>query len=123
MGNYVPKLEEVRKKIVLLRDFNFYKGLSYYIMDIQDNWQVDTLFDLGKKEDAVNNQCNKAIKGDSWKIFANYCSGAGWGCYPYTVARNTNLLPLRYKGRLGVVIMDFPGEGLIDHLISQNFNI
>lgn len=119
-GNVVPNMGEARGKVVLLRDFYFDKGLSYYVMDIQDKWQVDTLFDLRKKKDAVNSQCVRAVDGDKWRIYANYCSGAGWGCYPYTTAGYTNEIPLKYSGRLGVVIQDFPGEKLIEHLIKQN---
>jgi len=120
MGNYIPNLGEARGKIVLLRDFSYEKGLSYQIMDIQDKWNVDTLFSLKAKEDAVNSQCVKAVNGLSSKIFANYCSGCGWGCYPFTTAQYTNEIPLKYVGRLGVVIQDFIGEKVIEYLIKQN---
>jgi hypothetical protein len=90
-------------------------------MDIQDNWEVNTVFDLSRKENAVKNQCMRAIQGERKRIYANYCSGAGWGCFPFMVAGYTNKIPLQYSGRLGVVIMDFPGEKNIEHLIMQNF--
>ena len=40
---------------------------------------------------------------------------------PYTAAKQCNQIPMRYTGRLGVVLADYPGEDLIDHLIKQNF--
>ena len=40
---------------------------------------------------------------------------------PYTAAKKCNKIPLRYKGKLGIVLADYPGEDLIKHLIEQNF--
>ncbi len=122
LGDYIPKLDEVRKKIIVLHNFYYPRGLSYNIMDIQDEYKVKTIFKLSKKKDAISKQCQKAINGEKSKIFANFCSGTGWGCFPFIVAKNTNDIPLKYKGRLGIVILDFPGEKLISHLIQQNFN-
>ena len=40
---------------------------------------------------------------------------------PYTAAKQCNEIPMRYHGRLGIVVADYPGEDLIEHLINQNF--
>ena len=40
---------------------------------------------------------------------------------PYTAAKQCNEIAMRYHGRLGVVLADYPGEDLINHLIQQNF--
>ena len=39
---------------------------------------------------------------------------------PYTAAKKCNEIALRYRGRLGIILMDYPGEILINHLIEQN---
>ena len=36
------------------------------------------------------------------------------------ISEITNKIPFKYRGRLGIVLCDFPGEKLIQHLISQN---
>lgn len=40
---------------------------------------------------------------------------------PSTVAHETNKVPINYNGYLGIILADYPGEKLIDHLIQQNF--
>ena len=42
---------------------------------------------------------------------------------PYTAAKKCNKLAMKYNGRLGIVLADYPGEDLIKHLISQNIFI
>ena len=39
---------------------------------------------------------------------------------PYTAATKCNEVVMRYHGRLGIVVADYPGEDLIKHLIKQN---
>ena len=41
---------------------------------------------------------------------------------PFTAADKCNKIPMRYRGRMGVVLADYPGEDLIKHLINQNFD-
>ena len=40
---------------------------------------------------------------------------------PALIAYYTNREVMKYEGRMGIVLCDYPGEGLIYHLISQNF--
>ena len=42
---------------------------------------------------------------------------------PYTAAKKCNKIAMKYNGRLGIVLADYPGEDLIKHLISQNIFI
>lgn len=120
MESHIPNLDEVRGKIVVLVDFRYDKGLSYNTANIQDYWQVNTIFDLPKKKKAVKEHLDKAIKGDPFTLYLNHLTAAGWGCYPFTVARSTNDIPLKYEGRMGIIVCDYPGENLIEHLIKQN---
>jgi len=39
---------------------------------------------------------------------------------PYTAATKCNEVAMRYHGRLGIVVADYPGEDFIKHLINQN---
>ena len=39
---------------------------------------------------------------------------------PYTAAKKCNKIAMRYNGRLGIILADYPGEDLIKHLINQN---
>jgi hypothetical protein len=57
------------------------------------------------------------------KIYVNYLSGVSdYGIItPKYCAYYTNKEVFKYKGRLGFVLLDFPGEDLIEYLIKQNF--
>ena len=72
------------------------------------------------KKDLIQKQIENANSGDPLKFYLNHCSGTGWGCFPFVVAKNTNPVPYSFNGRMGIIIMDFPGEKLIKHLIDQN---
>ena len=39
----------------------------------------------------------------------------------YKAAKKYNKIAKRYNGRLGIILVDYPGEDLIKHLIDQNF--
>lgn len=39
---------------------------------------------------------------------------------PYTAATKCNEIAMRYHGRMGIVMADYPGEDFIKHLINQN---
>jgi hypothetical protein len=56
-------------------------------------------------------------------IYLNYLSGVSdYGIItPKAVAYETNKEVFKYNGRLGIVLIDFPGEELISYLIEQNF--
>ena len=60
---------------------------------------------------------------DGHTIFLHYlsCSSDYLMRTPFTGATFCNKIPCRYKGRLGIVLMDYPGEDTIDYLIKQNF--
>jgi 1-phosphatidylinositol phosphodiesterase len=119
-SNNVPLLSEVRGKIFVLRGFSFSEGYNYNDCDIQDYYDLGTGSNLDKKKDLIKKQIENSNFGDSKKFYLNHCSGTGWACYPYYVAKNTNPVPYSLNARMGIIIMDFPGEKLIKHLIDQN---
>ena len=53
-------------------------------------------------------------------LHINFLSGVsdyGFG-FPNHIARLTNQSVFVLRGRMGVVVMDFPGEGAITHIIQ-----
>jgi 1-phosphatidylinositol phosphodiesterase len=118
----MPMLDDIRGKIFVLFDFSYKGGYKWGWSNMQDDWEVKTLFDIGKKEDAVKRQCDNARNGKKEELFINFCSGASAWCWPYSVAKKVNKVPFNYQGRLGIIPMDFPGEDLVQHLIGQNTN-
>merc|ERR1712032_1711428 len=114
-----PLLSQVRGKIFLIRNFEFDRGFEYDNCDIQDYYDLETPLNLGKKKKLVKEQIDKSNKGDLETFYLNHCSGTGWCCFPFIVARNVNDVPYENSGRMGIIIIDFPGEKLIKHLIDQ----
>ena len=166
-----PTLGEVRGKIVILQDFPSTEvfGVDYKYFDIQDEFRMDTNWDLYGKWTHVLAYLQKANTGSKDTPFMNYLS-ASRGSFPYFVAsghsnpatgaprlatgrttpgwRNswldfprvdcwrvfwTNFCTIAFEGtniltyerlknyrRVGVIMSDFPGPGLIDETIKLN---
>jgi len=91
-----PTLGELRGKIVLLAadpldglgvtDTTLY-GLQFgdATMDIQDSYDMSTIWSMGWKWQGIHNQLEDARTGDPETIYLNYLSGSG-GVFPYFVA-------------------------------------
>lgn len=165
-----PTLGEMRGKIVVIRNFlGSSMGLDYTgQFDIQDNYHLNTNWDLYDKWGSVKNQVNKANSNYSNENkYINYLSGSG-GSFPYFVAsghsspgtsaprlatglthpgwknsypdfprtdwflgiatiafEGTNVLTTDYIRNnniknTGIVMADFPGQGLINNIIGLN---
>lgn len=52
----------------------------------------------------------------------NYLSGATVKDWPLTYAAKTNKLFYNNSNSRGIIMIDFPGEKLIDNIISVNYN-
>ena len=115
-------LGSIRGKILMIKIFG---GSTRHIRGffIQNNWTVNTRFVINKKKRKIKENIHRALafKKDK-RIFLNYlsCSSDYAMMTPYTAAKKCNEIALRYKGRLGIILMDYPGEVLIKHLIDQN---
>lgn len=140
----VPTLGTVRGKAVLMvlngprggRFANY--GLSQFSgwndgssAYVQDEYSVPSFTSIGAKRTAVNSFLATTDSGDATKIYVNFTSGSGalapphwvaggalWeqGVNPYLLGR----LNATSFARTGVVMLDFPGGGLIDKIISYN---
>lgn len=121
--NNIPKMGEVRGKIFFIKIF---KGSTRYIPNfhIQNNWTCNTISKIGKKKKKIRTQFHRSLtETDESNFFLNYlsCSSDYILMSPLAAAKECNKVVFDYKGRLGIVLCDFPGEGLIEYLIMQNF--
>lgn len=82
-----PALSQVRGKIVVLQNFGASQpqGIPWGGLNIQDNYQLSTNWDLYNKWTAVKQQLANASNGDPNTIYVNFLSGAV-GSFPYFVA-------------------------------------
>ncbi len=144
-GDTVPKLQDVRGKIVLFRRFDTdnpdqIKGLkaqpwpdnaTFDIhntaeMRIQDQYKVPTLFDRGKKWDKVKAMLDEARATTKQTLYVNFSSGTSSGCYPNAVASYVNPCITEYflehkQGRFGILVMDF--ESTARNMLIAHTNI
>lgn len=84
--NSNPTLGDTRSKVVLMYD-GFYPsvGLSYNSCRIQDQYRLNTNWDLYSKWIAVKNQLSEANNSNGQNIYINYLTGST-GSFPYFVA-------------------------------------
>ena len=137
----IPSLGEARGKIVVLRNAEF-SGYGFQfpnpkkenpLADIQDRYRVYHLVSFGgdsvsisQKSHLVKEFINNA--SDSSKLVLNHLSGAAVGTTPKRVAIDVNPDIYDYIGehtgkrRLGVLIMDYPGDKLVYRIIKSNFD-
>lgn len=115
-------LGEIRGKILVIKVF---EGNTCRIPNflIQNSWTVNFRCYLNKKKRKIKENLHRALSINNNQIFLNYLSASSDYAMmtPYTAAKQCNELPMRYHGRLGIVVADYPGEDLIEHLINQNF--
>jgi 1-phosphatidylinositol phosphodiesterase len=163
-----PTLGDLRGKIVILQNFSASQtyGIPYDSFSIQDDYKLNSNWDLYDKWTKVKKQLAAANSGDSATKYMNYLSGAN-GSFPYFVAsghsnpktgaprlatgkttpgwkgwrdfprvncalgictiafEGTNILTYErlgddYKNRVGIIMADFPGPGLIERTIKLN---
>ena len=84
-----PPLRETRGRIVVLQKFGekYQFGVKWGTLNVQDEYHLDTNWDLYDKWLAVKKHFDDANKSDrsSKKTFVNFLSGSG-GSFPYFVA-------------------------------------
>ncbi|GAB1642093.1 phosphatidylinositol-specific phospholipase C [Krasilnikovia sp. MM14-A1259] len=137
-----PVLGAIRGKVVLavlhgafggpiehygLVQFADWNGTSTYV---QDNYNVPNIGAIATKRDQVRRFLDTTDAGDPGKMYVNFASGASTFVQPQWVAGgalwqqgvNPFLLDYLNQGhvthRTGMVLMDFPGGGLIEKIIS-----
>jgi len=115
-------LGEIRGKLLVVKVF---EGSTSRIPNflIQNSWSVNFICYMNKKKRKIKENLHRAIAINDNQIILNYLSASSDYAMmtPYTAAKQCNEIPMRYHGRLGIVLADYPGEDLIEHLINQNF--
>lgn len=114
---------EIRGKLFVVKVF---EGSTSRIANffIQNEWSVNFRCYMNDKKRKIKENFHRAISIKNNQIFLNYLSASSDYAMmtPYTAAKQCNKVAMRYHGRLGIVLADYPGEDLIKHLIQQNFN-
>ena len=114
---------EIRGKLFVVKVF---EGSTSRIPNffIQNEWSVNFRCYMNDKKRKIKENFHRAISIRNNQIFLNYLSASSDYAMmtPYTAAKQCNRVAMRYHGRLGIVLADYPGEDLIKHLIQQNFN-
>lgn len=133
-SNQNPKLSAVRGKIVVLKssymDYDRMPNVktpNWGTFDVQDKYNVPTIFDIPGKWTQVQGQLAKSSNLNNKKVHVNFTSGVG-SPTPAYVAQFVNSDLKSYldtKGqsfRTGIVMMDFPNRtsGLVESIVSKN---
>lgn len=90
----------------------------------QNDWVVNQTKNIVDKKRKIKKHFNRTITFMNENfIYLNYLSGvSNYGIVtPSHCAYETNKEVFKFKGRLGIVLCDFPGEELIEYLIEENF--
>ncbi|KAK9407465.1 plcA: 1-phosphatidylinositol phosphodiesterase [Crotalus adamanteus] len=100
-------------------------GVSYEELSVSDVWHV---FCPECKWEQVKEHLDLATTGDPNVLHLTFCSGNGLFTNPEKLARDINPRCHQYlKSQAGpalcwgVVILDFPGTGLIQTIVESNF--
>ena len=118
-------LGELRGKILFIELFDG-KIHRRNGIKVQNEWVCNYKVNIIDKKRKIKRFFNKSITLINMKkLFINYLSASSDYLLisPSEIAKNTNKEVFKFKGRLGIVLCDFPGENLISHLIDQNNNI
>ncbi|WP_083634263.1 phosphatidylinositol-specific phospholipase C [Saccharicrinis aurantiacus] len=144
LNDYIPKLNEVRGKIILFRRFNANSKMGINA----NNWKDNTVFTINNgsasikvqdnykvnnnsnKWDKINTLLNEARTTNNNTLYLNYTSGYKPGLFGIpsipTVSNYMNPKVENYfnntsKNRFGVVIMDFVNLKRSENIVATNF--
>ncbi|XP_013223528.2 1-phosphatidylinositol phosphodiesterase isoform X1 [Columba livia] len=121
----VPTLGQVRGKIVVLEALaQEVLGIPYEQLSISDAWNV---LSLERKWARAQRHLERVASGNTTTMHLTFCSGNGLFTCPEEVARFVNPRCYQHlqhwRGQpvcWGVVIMDFPGAGLVQLIVESN---
>jgi len=123
IANVNPSVDDVRGRIVLIDRVGELGGLDWNKMNLQDDYQA--LPEIKKQK--IAQHFDAARGGDSDQWFLNYCSGTVPSrlINPESYASQINpflfeQVKARQGHRLGVVIMDFPSQEIIEAIVMSN---
>ncbi|XP_061477681.1 1-phosphatidylinositol phosphodiesterase-like [Rhineura floridana] len=124
----IPTLGQARGKVVILEELEEeVLGVPHEELKVGDAWHV---LSAERKWDRVKEHLGVATTGDLAILHLTFCSGNGLFTNPEELAKDIN--PRCYEHlraragetvRWGVVIMDFPGTGLIRIIVESNLEM
>ena len=124
----IPRLKDVRGCIVLIDRVGTLGGIRWDDLNRQDQYEAP----LDVKSRVVRQHFKAATQGDVDQWHINFCSGvlAKQLVTPRQYAARSNQATLDYlkktatgkRQRLGTVVLDFPGEALIERIVESNFD-
>lgn len=121
ISDNIPKLGEVRGKVFITSYAPHLPG-TYWAGDHVGydklDYQCNTLFGVGKKRKEILQFSEKGISSQKFRFISLANSYNGTMVYDY--AKSVNDVGFEIKSKCGIISMDFPGEKLIDHIISLN---
>ena len=127
ISHEAPELRQVRNRIVLIDRAGTLGGLDWEGMLRQDEYMAPLVL----KHKLIRAHYDKALKVENAQWFVNFCSGTVPGSLltPKMYATQSNAFTLDFikqqsrkrPVRLGTVVMDFPGEDLIEQIVETNF--
>ena len=123
----IPQLSSVRNRIVLVDRVGTLSGLKWSEMELQDHFNAP----VELKAKLIRSHLEKASKTEGRKWFINFCSGTlpGRLITPRDYASKSNAVTLQFLKEsppsspvpMGIIVMDFPGEALIERIVEMNF--
>ena len=123
----IPRLKSVRGRIILIDRVGSIGGIHWGDLVRQDQYRAS----LDVKARAVQEHFMQAVSGTDEQWFINFCSGvqAGRLVTPRQYAAQSNQATLEFlkkhttasPRRLGMVVLDFPSEELIEVIVESNF--
>jgi 1-phosphatidylinositol phosphodiesterase len=142
----VPTLGDLRSKILIIQNFGPNPapyGIKYEspLLVIEDYYQLNGFEDMDSKFDAIEANLLAAANGSSWNngqgdglLYLSHVS-ASVGVIPIEVAAGTHNRTIKGEndrtgewlashadgnGSTGVVILDFPGQKLVEEVLARN---
>ena len=122
LQNAVPTIGQCRGKIVILDNFSGGSmGIDWRSIDIEDTWETDP----DDKWSRVVGHVEKALGSTGGELFITFASFVHRITLPRELARSVNPKLHGFvsskRGKLGVIVCDFPGPNLINDIVSSNF--
>lgn len=120
----VPLLKDIIGKVfIILEDLDYDNAMNWNssLIVLQDEFRMvgESNRQVKKKQQSISEYLSKGKEKKHFII--NHCSGTGVPLLSLkTIAMNENEVPYNDNGYSGIIIMDFPGEELIQHIINQN---
>ncbi|MBC6447836.1 phosphatidylinositol-specific phospholipase C [Actinokineospora xionganensis] len=124
---HIPTLGQSRGRVVVISDNGGVPGIGWGGLDIADDYDIPTIFDLySRKWPGVRRHLDAARTANSSNLFITFTSSWGWALWPRDAANAIAPKVSGYLGALnrqlvGVVPMDFMTAAKASQIYRLNF--